>query len=79
MSAWSKLQLIELPSNTADLNIIEHNSPLLRFEVWRVLKSGTKEELLEAIRQDGEIEKLYASLPKHLVEGVKGKGGNTKY
>ena len=80
------LKLIDWPSNSPDLNIIEHVWPRLKSEVRRNLKSEKKEDLLEAIghacrpcMSSHEIEKLYQSMPKRIAACVQAKGGHTKY
>ncbi len=80
------LQLIDWPSNSPDLKIIEHIWPRLKKEVRRILKSERKEDLIEAVDQvwnsvisGSEIQKLYASMPNRIVACLSAKGRHTKY
>ena len=80
------LQLIEWPSNSPDLNIIEHVWHRLKSEIRRTLKSERKEVLLEAVNQawnslvsSPEIQNLYASMPKRIAACISAKGGHTQY
>ena len=79
-------QLIEWPSNSPDLNIIEHVWARLKSEVRRILKSDSKEDLLVTISQawdscnsHRDIETLYVSMPKRIAACLKAKGGHTNY
>ena len=80
------LQLIEWPSNSPDLNIIEHVWPRLKHQVRTTVMSEGKDDLREAIATawrssalSQEIENLYASMPKRIDACLKAKGRHTKY
>ena len=80
------LQLIEWPSNSPDLNIVEHVWPRLKHQVRTTVMSEEKDDLREATTtawrscaSSQEIENLYACMPKRIDACLKAKGRHTKY
>ena len=82
----SRLHLGDWPSQSPDLNIIEHLWDHLKRKIRaRDPQPETVEQLWEVTLQEWQsidkefIRRLYRSLPKRVAEVKKAKGGNTSY